>query len=115
MEKNETYKKLYDDLFEEHCELLRRLPKSFVEPKPYRYCPYCGGYGIHLECADAEFHVRGVHVKCFELVARCVECGEEIYIPTINDWNVDNREWAYQRAKMEAQKNGNGDADTNNA
>lgn len=54
-------------------------------------------------------------MKCFELVARCVECGEEIYIPTINDWNVDNREWAYQRAKMEAQKNGNGDADTNNA
>jgi uncharacterized protein with PIN domain len=103
MEKNETYKKLYDDLLEEHCELLRRLPKPFVQPKTYRYCPYCGNHGIHIECNDAEFHVRGVHVKCFELVARCLGCGEEIYIPTINDWNVDSREWAYQRAKMEAQ------------
>ena len=98
---------LYNDLKEEHLELIRRLPKAFREPSAYRYCPYCGEYGIHLRCGGSEFNVRGIHVKCDEIVAECSSCGQEIYIPSINDWNCENREYAYQVAKAE-RKDGDG-------
>lgn len=90
---------LYNDLKEEHLELIRRLPKAYREPSAYLYCPYCGEKGIHLRCNDSEFDVRGIHVKCDEIVAECSSCGQEIYIPSINDWNCENREYAYQVAK----------------
>ncbi len=98
------YKKLYDDLLEEHLDLIRRLPKAFTEPDTYQYCPYCGGHGIHLRCKDVEFNVRGISVKCDELVAKCFSCEQEIYIPSINNWNCENREYAYQRAKAEREE-----------
>ena len=100
-----TYRKLFLDLKEEHLELIRRLPKAFTEPQPYRYCPYCGNHGIHLRCDDVEFEARGIHVKCTEIVAECSTCEQEIYIPTINDWNCENREYAYQNAKTEREEN----------
>ena len=91
--------KVYDELLDEHLELIRRLPKAFREPSAYRYCPYCGEHGIHLRCVGSEFDVRGIHVKCDEIIAECSSCGQEIYIPSINDWNCENREYAYQVAK----------------
>jgi transcription elongation factor Elf1 len=90
---------LYNDLKEEHLELIRRLPKAFTEPQQYRFCPYCGEHGIHLRCTVSEFDVRGIHVKCDELIAECSSCGQEIYVPSVNDWNCENREYAYQVAK----------------
>ena len=106
MENNEhTYRKLFLDLKEEHLELIRRSPKVFTEPQPYRYCPYCGNHGIHLRCNVSEFDARGIHVKCDELIAECSSCGHEIYIPSINDWNCENREYAYQNAKTEREEN----------
>lgn len=89
----------YDELLEEHLELIRRLPKAFTEPQQYRFCPYCGGHGIHLRCDAVEFNVRGINVKCFEIVAECSTCEKEIYIPSINDWNCENREYAYLTAR----------------
>ena len=99
--KIDIHEMLYNDLLEEHLELIRRLPKAFREPNTYRYCPYCGEYGIHLRCNVSEFDVRGIPVKCDEIIAECSSCGQEIYIPSINDWNCENREYAYQVAKAE--------------
>lgn len=96
-----SMEKQYNDLLEEHLELMRRLPKAFTEPQQYRYCPYCGGHGIHLRCDDVELNVRGVFFKFYEIVAECSTCEQEIYIPSINDWNCENREYAYQNAKAE--------------
>lgn len=75
------------------------------ESKLYKYCPYCGEKGIHLRCVVTEFEVKGIRVKCDELVAECLSCRQEIYIPTINDWNCENREYAYQRAKERKEQN----------
>lgn len=98
---------VYDELLEEHLELIRRLPKAFTEPQQYRFCPYCGGHGIHLRCDEVEFQVRGIHAKYMELVAECITCEQEIYIPSINDWNCENREYAYQNAKAEREERQN--------
>lgn len=96
--------KQFNELLEEHLELIRRLPKAFTEPQSYRYCPYCGNHGIHLRCDEVEFNVRGIYVKYTEIVAECSTCEQEIYIPSINDWNCENREYAYQNAKTEREE-----------
>lgn len=42
---------------------------------------------------------KGVSFKHDELYAVCVECGSELYVPKINDLNVDAVLSAYQKAK----------------
>lgn len=64
-----------------------------------KYCPYCGERGINLRTDDVEMTIRGVHFKYGELVAECFVCKEEIYVPFINDYNRDAREYAYATAK----------------
>lgn len=44
--------------------------------------------------------VRGVRFEHDELYAGCVGCGSELYIPKINDLNVDAVIAAYQKAKQ---------------
>ena len=68
----------------------------FDEPKSPTYCPYCGK--------------RGIHFKYAEIVAECFTCKEEIYVPFINDYNCESREYAYNAAK--ARKDGESDERT---
>ncbi len=42
--------------------------------------------------------IRGVKISYVEVAAKCPVCGEEIYVPEINDANVQAREDAYRKA-----------------
>ena len=42
--------------------------------------------------------IRGVKISYVEVAAKCPACGEEIYVPEINDANVQAREDAYRKA-----------------
>lgn len=63
------------------------------------FCLNCGcRRNFKKIAARAENEVRGV---CFGFVktrAVCIECGEEMYVPEVNDENVKSREEAYRKA-----------------
>ena len=42
--------------------------------------------------------VRGITFSWKELQAICCTCHAEIYVPEVNDWNVDRKEAAYFKA-----------------
>lgn len=42
--------------------------------------------------------IRGISFSYVEQTAYCSECGEEVYVPEINDLNVIAREDAYRKA-----------------
>ena len=66
-------------------------------------CPKCRKKRSYsLDRRQTKVKVRGVEFTCAEYVAKCVICGNEIYVPTVNDMNVSIRKHAYE----EAQKNG---------
>lgn len=49
--------------------------------------------------------VRGtkfIHFVYIRKSAICAKCGKEVYVPEINDENVEAREAAYRKAKQEA-------------
>ena len=46
----------------------------------------------------AENEIRGIRFSYIELVAYCADCGEEIYLPEVNDANVEAQEEAYREA-----------------
>jgi hypothetical protein len=48
-----------------------------------------------LEERHASFTVRGCTYTYLERSAYCVVCGDEIYVPEVNDWNVQAREDVY--------------------
>ena len=73
-----------------NAELIKSVPS---------YCPYCGEHGIHLRTDEVEITIRGFHFKYTEIVAECISCKEEIYVPFINDYNCESRECAFVTAK----------------
>lgn len=63
------------------------------------FCINCGcisKYRSVMEEAEAE--VRGVQFSYTEMLAICEKCGEELYVPEINDSNAQAREDAYREA-----------------
>ena len=48
--------------------------------------------------------IRGIAITYDELVAYCSNCGEELYVPEINDANAAARKGAYETAKHLAPK-----------
>lgn len=52
-----------------------------------------------VDSRDIELTIRGTSFKYSEKFAVCAICGEEIYVPEINDANVAAREAAYTAAK----------------
>lgn len=53
-------------------------------------------YTVYAE--RVETVIRGVRINYVEVAAKCPVCGEEIYVPEINDANVQAREDAYREA-----------------
>lgn len=53
-------------------------------------------YNIKTE--RVKLNVRGLEFSCIEHSAICKECGNEIYVPEVNDANVDAREDGYRKA-----------------
>ena len=63
------------------------------------FCIECGDYKTFtIKTTREEITVRGVTFSYLEQTAYCSECGEEIYVPEINDINVQAREDAYRKA-----------------
>ena len=42
--------------------------------------------------------VRGAKIRYVEVAAKCTVCEEELYVPEVNDVNVQARENAYRNA-----------------
>lgn len=61
-------------------------------------CLECGHDRFLLFSEPVNLTVHGVEFQYDELVVKCMCCGEEVYIPEINDANVDIRIAAYKRA-----------------
>lgn len=51
-----------------------------------------------LKVTPIRREVRGITFEYNERTAFCVECGKEIYVPEINDINVQAQENAYREA-----------------
>lgn len=63
------------------------------------YCIHCRtrtSYSVQSE--KREYCVRGLRFSATEQIARCDVCGNETYIPEINDQNVDAAWDAYNKA-----------------
>lgn len=73
--------------------------KGVLEPLPSRFCTNCADRAYYrIDVVPIKFDVRGLEVECKELRAICLKCGNEIYVPEINDKNVSLRQSAYLRA-----------------
>lgn len=62
------------------------------------FCITCDGEVEYTVFAErVETVVRGVKISYVEVTAKCPVCGDEIYVPEINDTNVQAREDAYRK------------------
>lgn len=63
------------------------------------YCVNCRGKrDYHIVSERVSLTVRGIDFDYSEKKAVCSECGNEVYVPEINDKNADARENAFRRA-----------------
>lgn len=63
------------------------------------YCINCDEKTTYtVKCERVEMAVRGISFSYVEHTAYCSVCGEELYVPEINDLNVVSREEAYRKA-----------------
>lgn len=63
------------------------------------FCINCGANEpVKMDSLRIEAEVRGVKISYVETRAICPECGEELYLPEVNDENVRAREAAYRKA-----------------
>ena len=68
------------------------------EEKP-AFCIGCGKKTNYtVKSSREEITVRGITFTYVEQCAYCVDCGEEVYVPEINDLNAEAREEAYREA-----------------
>lgn len=68
--------------------------KNRAEKRPF--CLNCGRHvGYKIETKLDEYEIRGVLIRYHEVVAVCSRCSQEVYVPMVNDINVDSREAAY--------------------
>lgn len=63
------------------------------------YCINCDEKTTYtVKCQRVEMTVRGTTFSYVEQAAYCSVCGEQVYVPEINDLNVVSREEAYRKA-----------------
>ena len=63
------------------------------------FCIECGDYKpFTVKTTREEITVRGITFSYLEQTAYCSECGDEVYVPELNDINVQAREDAYRKA-----------------
>lgn len=66
--------------------------------KPTVFCMSCGDDREYkVQSHRIEVEVRGIHFSYVELTAVCAICGEELYVPEVNDANVQAQEDAYRK------------------
>lgn len=63
------------------------------------YCINCDDKTEYLiKSQRVDMSVRGIEFSYVEHTAYCATCGEEVYVPEVNDLNVSSREDAYRKA-----------------
>ena len=63
------------------------------------YCINCDKKNTYcVKSQRVDIKIRGIAFSYVEQAAYCSECGEEVYVPEINDLNVVAREEAYRQA-----------------
>lgn len=70
------------------------------------FCLNCGrmtGYAVNSRKQSME--VWGLRFDYKQFFATCLECGEEVYVPELNDMNVRERAAAYRKAKQKEKVN----------
>ncbi len=73
-----------------------------VESCPTAFCPNCGTqrtYNITVQQEHAK--VREIEFDYAAKIATCTKCQRELYIPSLHDENVENRNKTYQLLKGE--------------
>ena len=69
--------------------------------QPKGFCTECNKWRFYILCEEnRDLTVRGVSFSYPEISAKCEKCGEKVYVPAINDNNVNARLKAYYNAKM---------------
>ena len=64
------------------------------------YCIYCDRRVEYcLKSQRVALDIRGIAITYDELVAYYSKCGAELYVPEINDVNVEVRKATYEMAK----------------
>ena len=61
------------------------------------YCPWCNEetpYAVDLDNKHL-IHKNDIGFFVKELTATCTKCGFDVYVPEVNDRNVERREKAY--------------------
>lgn len=70
------------------------------------FCLYCNDLqNYDIDSRKIILKINDIIFSYNELYAYCKKCGHEIYVPSINDKNVDNRLETYLKAKSEKTKN----------
>ena len=73
---------------------------SIKENDTHVFCINCGQECTYSEkTIQKNVFVRGLLFSYPERCAFCTACGEEVYVPAINDANVQSREVAYKKAR----------------
>ncbi len=68
--------------------------------RPQVYCTTCNKrVDYRLESSVRDLEHKGVPFSFLETRARCVECGNLVYVPGVNDCNVKERHKAYYNAR----------------
>ena len=63
------------------------------------FCVECGDFEEYTENSSREsVTVRGITFDYVEKTACCARCGQRVYVPEINDENVEAQENAYRKA-----------------
>lgn len=79
-----------------------------MTPDWYVYCEHCDDYVAYsIRFEPVELTINDITFKYDEAEAFCVRCGNPIYVPYVNDWNVADRTEAYYKAKA-AKERGEG-------
>ena len=80
----------------EEAKAAWELEQQYLHPE---FCLNCGKKRpYHVSRRQEKMTVRGVEFVCPEYVAHCAACGREIYVPTVNDRNVEIHKRYYQEA-----------------
>lgn len=72
-----------------------------METNKIAYCIHCACKNEFTITTDRkEVTVKGIQISFVLQSAHCADCGEEVYVPEINDANVTAREEAYRHTSQ---------------
>ena len=67
--------------------------------RPVAYCISCDEKTEYIvKACKRDIIVKGVAFSYVHQTAYCTKCGDELFVPEINDENVQSREDAYRKA-----------------